>query len=121
MVAPGAASISGYGTYAVTAAGVWAYTLDNDDPAVQALVGAATLTDTFNVVTQDGTAQLVTITIHAGDDELTAEDDLVTTDEQNATSGNVLLDNGSGVDGRSGRRAGPDRHRRQRVRSGGEQ
>jgi len=32
------------------------YTLDDTDPAVQALNGAATLTDTFNAVTVDGTA-----------------------------------------------------------------
>ena len=31
----------------LTAAGVWTYTLDDNDPAVQALNGVATLTDTF--------------------------------------------------------------------------
>ena len=33
----------------MTAAGVWTYTLDDDDPDVQALNGTATLTDTFTV------------------------------------------------------------------------
>ena len=37
-------------------------------PAVQALNGAATLTDTFTALTVDGTAQMVTITIHAQND-----------------------------------------------------
>ena len=37
-------------------------------PAVQALNGAATLTDTFTALTADGTAQVVTITIHAQND-----------------------------------------------------
>jgi VCBS repeat-containing protein len=68
VVAPGAGTIGGFGTYAVTADGQWTYTLDNANAAVQALNGAATLTDTFNAVTADGTAQLVTITIHAQND-----------------------------------------------------
>ena len=49
--------------YALTATGVWTYTLDNSNAAVQALNGAATLTDSFTALTADGTAQLVTITI----------------------------------------------------------
>ena len=36
-VAPGAATTNGYGTYGVTAAGVWTYTLDNTNAAVNAL------------------------------------------------------------------------------------
>ena len=46
-------------------AGVWTYTLDDSHAAVQALNGSATLTDTFTVLTADGTAQLVTVTINA--------------------------------------------------------
>ena len=64
----GAATANGYGTYTLTAAGVWIYTLDNSNAAVQALNGAATLTDSFTVATVDGTAQLVTITIAAQND-----------------------------------------------------
>ena len=67
-VAAGTASVGGFGTYAVTADGIWTYTLDDTDPAVQALNGVATLQDTFNVVTLDGTVQLVTITIAAQND-----------------------------------------------------
>ena len=47
-VAAGAATANGYGTYALTAAGVWTYTLDNSNAAVQALNGGATLTDTLH-------------------------------------------------------------------------
>ena len=68
VVGAGAASIGGFGVYAVAADGTWTYTLDDSDPAVQALNGTATLTDTFYAATQDGTAQLVTITIHAQND-----------------------------------------------------
>ena len=41
-MAAGAATANGYGTYALTAAGVWTYTLDNTNAAVQALNGART-------------------------------------------------------------------------------
>ena len=57
------ASAGGYGTYTMTAAGVWTYTLDDTNSAVQALNVGGTLTDTFTVTTVDGTAQVVTITI----------------------------------------------------------
>ena len=62
---PGA---SGYGSYTLTAAGVWTYTLDNSNADVQALNAGETLTDTFTAVTTDGTQQLVTITINGRND-----------------------------------------------------
>ncbi len=62
------ASTNGYGTYTLTAAGLWVYTLDNSNAAVQALNVGQTLTDTFTVTTVDGTAQLVTITINGAND-----------------------------------------------------
>ena len=74
-VLAGAATANGYGTYALTAAGVWTYTLDNNNAAVQALNGAATLTDSFTALTADGTAQLVTITIQAQNDAATITGD----------------------------------------------
>ena len=59
---------NGYGTYTLTAAGVWTYTLNNSNAAVQALNAGDTLTDTFTAITVDGTAQLVTITINGAND-----------------------------------------------------
>ncbi|WP_246551000.1 VCBS domain-containing protein [Bradyrhizobium liaoningense] len=61
-------SAAGYGTFTMTAAGVWTYTLDNANGAVQGLNTGETLTDTFTVTTLDGTAQVVTITIHGAND-----------------------------------------------------
>ena len=52
----------------MTADGVWTYTLDNNNCAVQALNAGGTLTDTFTVTTVDGTAQVVTITINGTND-----------------------------------------------------
>ena len=67
-VAAGAATVNGYGSYALTAAGVWTYTLDNSNAAVQGLNGAATLTDSFTALTEDGTAHVVSITITGAND-----------------------------------------------------
>ena len=76
-VAAGAAT---YGTYALSATGVWTYTLDNSNPTVQALNAGDTLTDSFTALTVDGTAQVVTITIHGTNDAAVIS---------GATSGNV--------------------------------
>jgi VCBS repeat-containing protein len=54
----------GYGTFIMTAAGVWAYTLDNSNAAMQALDPGQTPIDTSKVATMDGTTQVATITIH---------------------------------------------------------
>src|SRR5947207_1365520 len=67
-VSAGAASDQGHGSYEMTAAGVWTYTLNNNDKGVRAHNNGATLSDTFTVHTADGTAQLVTITIDGTND-----------------------------------------------------
>ena len=61
-------SANGYGTFTIDAAGLWAYILDNGNPAVQALNVGDTLTDTFTAITVDGTTQVVTITINGSND-----------------------------------------------------
>jgi VCBS repeat-containing protein len=65
------ASDAGYGTFMMTADGVWIYTLDDSNCAVQALNVGDTLTDTFKVTSLDGTAQLVTVTINGTNDDAT--------------------------------------------------
>lgn len=62
------ASDNGYGTYTVSATGVWTYTLDNANAAVDALGSGETLSDSFTVFSQDGTAQMVNITINGAND-----------------------------------------------------
>ena len=52
----------------MTADGVWIYTLDDSNRAVQALNVGDTLTDTFTVTTVDGTPQVVTVTINGTND-----------------------------------------------------
>ena len=61
-------SAADFGSFTMTADGVWTYTLDNDNCEVQALDSCDTLTDCFKVTTIDGTAQMVTITIQGTND-----------------------------------------------------
>jgi VCBS repeat-containing protein len=68
LVAAGAATANGYGSYGLTAAGVWTYTLNNDNATVQALNTGGTLADSFSVTSADGTAKLVNITIQGATD-----------------------------------------------------
>ena len=70
-------SASGYGSYTLTAAGLWIYTLDNSNAAVQALNVGQTLTDTFTATTVDGTQQLVTITINGTNDAAVISGDFI--------------------------------------------
>ena len=62
------ASENGYGTFTMTADGIWTFKLDNANCEVQALDDCDTLTDCFKVTTIDGTTQVVTITINGADD-----------------------------------------------------
>jgi VCBS repeat-containing protein len=57
---------NGYGTFAITG-GVWTYTLDTAQAAVQALQAGDTLTDTHTFTASDGSAQVVTVTISGAD------------------------------------------------------
>ena len=60
-------SHGGYGTFTMTAAGVWIDTLDNSKAAMQALDPSETLIDTLTVATMNGTTQVATINIHGAD------------------------------------------------------
>ena len=62
------ASAGGYGSFTLTAGGVWTYTLDNSNPTVNALLTGQTLADSFVVQSQDGTAQTVNVTINGATD-----------------------------------------------------
>ena len=61
-------SHGGYGTFAMTAAGVWIYALDNSYAAAQARDPGETLIDTSTVAITDGAPQVATITIHGASD-----------------------------------------------------
>ena len=58
-----------FGTWAIDAAGAWSYSLDNGNPAVDALNVGDNLSDTFAVMSQDGTLQTISITITGTNDD----------------------------------------------------
>ena len=60
-----------YGTFSMTNAGVWNYTLDDNNTHVQELNTGGTLTDSVTVTTADGTAKTITITINGANDAAT--------------------------------------------------
>jgi VCBS repeat-containing protein len=62
------ASDHGYGSFTITVDGHWTYTLDDSNPAVQALNTTDTVTDSFTVTTIGGTPQVVTVTIQGTND-----------------------------------------------------
>ncbi len=89
-------SESGLGAYSVDADGHWSYTVDN--ALVQHLTGTGSVTDTFTVLSQDGSAQqTVTITIQglndaaaiAGDDDGTLTEDAAAPATGTLTVGDV--------------------------------
>jgi T1SS-143 domain-containing protein len=53
-----------YGTWSVTAGGVWVYSADNNNIVIQGLDTNTAVQDTFTVETVDGTLRQVTITIN---------------------------------------------------------
>ncbi|OCK56011.1 VCBS domain-containing protein [Bradyrhizobium sp. LMTR 3] len=83
------ASTRGFGTFTMTTAGVWAYSIDQANSTVQALNVGDTLTDTFTVTTIDGTAQVVTITINGANDAAVVS---------GTTAGSVIEDSGTKCD-----------------------
>ncbi|MCY0154078.1 VCBS domain-containing protein [Hoeflea alexandrii] len=105
VITAGAMTVNSYGTYAVDAAGVWTYTLDNANPAVGALNNGQTLSDSFIVYTEDGTAQTVDIVIDGANDVLVVgsggDDILIGNDLDNVVNGgagNDMLTGGLGDD-----------------------
>ncbi len=58
-----------YGDFSINAAGSWSYTLNNSDPVVQALAAGDAPTETFSVVSKDGTFSVdVIITVNGTND-----------------------------------------------------
>jgi T1SS-143 domain-containing protein len=96
-------SVNGYGWYTVDVNGHWTYLLNNDHPAIEALKETeTTLTDSFTVYTQDGTAQIVTIQIQGNNDAPYVLNALVDRNsaEDTAFSFTIPSDTFADVDGR---------------------
>ncbi|MGX5844399.1 beta strand repeat-containing protein, partial [Mesorhizobium sp. ArgA1] len=76
-----AGSVGAYGTFAINAAGAWTYTASS---AHNEFVAGTTYTDTFNVVSADGTPTTVTVNILGTNDAA-----VLSADVKNLTEGNT--------------------------------
>ena len=61
-------SSGGHGSYTINANGDWTYTLNQKDNAVQHLNEGDSLNDSFTVVTNDGTTQIINVLIDGAND-----------------------------------------------------
>jgi len=91
-------SDNSYGSYTINADGFWSYVVDESNTTVEALNVGDTLTDTFTVLTEDGTAQQLTVTINGANDAPVAMDDSGTTDEDSSFTTVNVLANDTDVD-----------------------
>ena len=85
-----------YGTFNIDANGNWTYEADNTQTAIQELGATDTLTDTFTVFSQDGSASnTVTVTINGTNDTATVSADAQSVTEDDAalltTGGTVTV------------------------------
>ena len=86
-----------HGSFGINATGTWIYSAV-DSPIIQALAPGETLSDTFTVLTIDGTAANVVVTITGTNDAPVAQADVFSAVEGSVITGNVLADNGNGAD-----------------------
>jgi len=71
-IAAGTEGDNGLGTFELTADGNWTFTLDNGNPAVQALANGQSTTETITVTSLDGSAtQVIEVTINGTNDDPT--------------------------------------------------
>lgn len=96
---------SSYGSFTMTAGGLWTYTLDNLNTTVNNLATGATLTDTFSITSVDGTSQTITVTINGRTDvvavsapsEFTGTGDINDNDGAGPAAGATVTSTGNGA------------------------
>ncbi len=78
-----------YGTFTLAANGGWTYAAANASAIIQALGVGDSLSETFTVLTADGTSQVVTITINGANDAPDAVNDTYTLAEDGFVSSDL--------------------------------
>lgn len=96
QVDPASATQPLYGSFFIDLAGVWSYTLNQQNPAVQALPAGASLSDTITVASLDGTGLIdITVVITGTNDAAViapaAGADLSATEDSDSTASGQLL------------------------------
>jgi VCBS repeat-containing protein len=94
-----ASGTTAHGSWTVSAAGVWVFTLNNAHLDVQALTTGQTLIDSFTVTTTDGTSQLVSVTIKGVPELGAVETGSDENDNDNANGTLYTTVTGSGLNG----------------------
>ena len=87
-------STGGFGTYTIDAAGNWTYTVDDANATVNAMNAGDVMTDSFDVMADDGTMHTVTIDINGANDDATFAGDLSGSVNENdgvATGGTATI------------------------------
>ncbi|MFT7389598.1 MAG: VCBS repeat-containing protein, partial [Candidatus Endobugula sp.] len=80
-----------YGSLTIDAAGIWSYTADNSQSAIQALASSDTVVDTIEITSVDGTTHDINISISGVD--INATDNNANVSEGTVVNGNVISDN----------------------------
>jgi VCBS repeat-containing protein len=88
-----ASTAGAYGSFTLGTNGAWTYSLDNANPAVQALGAGQTLSETFTVSSLDGTTSSVTVTVNGTNDAavISSGTGAVTEDAVLSTSGTLTI------------------------------
>jgi len=83
-------SANGYGTYTVTSAGVWTYTLNSDHATIDALGASESTTDTITVTSGDGTTEDIAITITGVNDAPVFTSSATVSSPENGTAAAII-------------------------------
>ena len=91
------AAVGNLGSLTLTAAGLWSYQVDNSLAAVQELGEGDSLTDTFTVMSVDGTAHIIDVVINGTNDGavIGGDDRGKVVEDKNVTETGYLVDSGT--------------------------
>ncbi|AMC34710.1 retention module-containing protein [Janthinobacterium sp. B9-8] len=84
-----------YGKFSIGTDGKWTYTLNNNDPIVQALKDGDVKTETFTVKSADGTTSTVTVTVNGTNESATVGHGAVQEDTVQSSSGTLTATGGA--------------------------
>ncbi|NHQ88672.1 type I secretion C-terminal target domain-containing protein, partial [Iodobacter sp. HSC-16F04] len=84
-----------YGKFSIGSDGKWTYTLNNNDPVVQALKDGDVKTETFTVKSADGTESTITVTVNGSNETATVGHGAVQEDTVQSSSGTLTATGGA--------------------------